>query len=88
VQEAEPVQPSGRQLAAVGVERERPPCVAMRSPPSTNGPLSPFAQKPIASSQHMVMKLKPSYISASCTSLGFMSVRVHSCAPRRASPSS
>ena len=29
----------------------------------------------------MVMKLKPSYISASCTSDGLRSVRVHSCAP-------
>ena len=46
-----------------------------------NGPDSPLPQKPIASSHAIVMNENPSYISASCTSVGFRSVRVHSCAP-------
>ena len=49
----------------------------MRCPPSTYGPDSPRPQKRIASSHDIVMKLNPSYISASCTSDGLMSVRVH-----------
>ncbi len=52
----------------------------MRCPPSTNGPDSPLPQNRMASSHDIVMKLNPSYISASCTSDGWMSVRVHICA--------
>ena len=79
VEEAVAVQPARRELAAVGVERDEP-SRAMRSPPSMNGPPSPLPQNPSASSQHSVMKLNPSYSSATSTSAGVRSVRVHSCA--------
>ena len=44
------VQPAGRELAAAGGQRELA-VEAMRSPPSTNAPLSPLPQKPRPSSQ-------------------------------------
>ena len=68
---------AARRACSAGARR-RGRCAA---PPSTNGPDSPLPQKPIASSHVIVMNEKPSYISASCTSVGLRSVRVHSCAP-------
>ena len=60
VDEAEPVQPAARQLAAGGVEREHARRGRWPSPPSTKGPLSPRPQKPRASSHTMARMEKPS----------------------------
>ena len=81
VQEAVAVQPAGRELAAVRVERQHARRARCAAPPSMNGPLSPTSQNPSASIHDIVRNEKPSYACSICTSAGFRSVRVHSCAP-------
>ena len=59
VQQPIAVHASRRQLPAIGVQRQGA-VSAMRVAPSTNGPASPSAQKPNASSHANVRKVKPS----------------------------
>src|SRR5207248_2667566 len=79
VEEAVAVEASGGELPAVGVDRD---LAVARDALAALDERAAFAllQKPSASSHASVMKLKPSYSSATSTSAGVRSVRCQSMA--------